>query len=78
MVKARAVASGMRWLVVNSSRINHLGKKPVNGGSPPNAIRVIIVMVESAGEITHIVPKSLAVFAVEVMKIRNMEVVING
>lgn len=63
--------------MVNSFRINHLGIKPVSGGSPPSAIRVIIVIVESAGEIVHVIPKSLVVLVVEIIKIINIEVVIN-
>lgn len=63
--------------MVNSFRISHFGMKPVSGGSPPNAIRVIIVIVESVGEIVHNVPKSLVVLVVEEIRIINMEVVIN-
>lgn len=63
--------------MVNSFRISHFGIKPVSGGSPPNAIRVISVIVESVGEIVHIIPKSLVVLVIEVVRIINMEVVIN-
>lgn len=63
--------------MINSFRINHLGIKPVSGGSPPSAIRVISVIVESVGEVVHIVPRSLVVLVVEVIRIVNMEVVIS-
>lgn len=71
------VANGKRKLVVSSFRISHLGINPVSGGSPPNAMRVIIVIVESVGEIVHIVPKSLVVLVVDIIRIINIEVVIS-
>lgn len=71
------VANGSRRLVVNSFKISHLGIKPVSGGNPPSAMRVIIIIEESVGEVVHIIPRSLVVLVVEVIRIINMEVVIS-
>lgn len=65
---ARVVASGAMFCDNNSSRVSHLGRKPVSGGSPPSDSRVIIVSAVSIGDVVHVVIKSLVVF---------IEVVIN-
>lgn len=50
---ASIVASGVSSWLVSSCRINHFGKKPVNGGSPANDRRVSMRVVFSTGAFVH-------------------------
>lgn len=45
------VAGIIRFCLVNSCKISHLGMKPVRGGSPPKERSVIRVIIVSMGDL---------------------------
>lgn len=73
---ASVVARGVRLCFVNSWRINHLGKKPVRGGRPPNDRRINGVKAAMAGAFVQAEDKELIVLESVILTIRNIAVVI--
>lgn len=59
---------GVKFCIINSSRINHFGKNPVRGGSPPRDRRVSMARAVVVGEVVGDVAISLMFF--ELSKIR--------
>lgn len=51
----------------------HLGKNPVNGGSPPSDRIVIIIMLVSKGIVFHVCERDSVVVFVFTINIRNID-----
>lgn len=65
-----------RWCFVISCRINHFGRNPDRGGSPPRAMRVPIREAASVGVFSHEVESLFTLVEFRVINIVNMEEVI--
>lgn len=67
------VDSASRCCFVISCKISHFGTKPKVGGSPPRAIRVIIVDAANVGVFSHEVESLLIFVECVAIIIINME-----
>lgn len=76
MAIAVSVASVVRSLDTSSSRINHFGRNPVIGGSPPTEIRVSIIILVINGDSAHVVPIVLIEFIFCCVRVMNRVVTI--
>lgn len=75
-MRAMIVAVAVISCLVSSWMISHLGKKPVNGGSPARESRANIRVVLSVGVFVHAVITIDRFRALVVFKVRNTVVVI--